>query len=494
MGGGRRIKSIARFVLLVFGIPLFGYAAGFTLTWADEQSYVQAVMASPEAVGAQTWPETIEPLAEGCPDPAFHAKWNSFCVAYPAFVVLRDSCFWTCAAALAAMAAVWLTGRLGRQSPGLLAALFGIEIRLVCILLSGLILVQGVILTIVAAGVEALAFKTVNGHLIAAVGFGSLFAALVMIRNAFRIAARFHSRALAAAVTRQAQPRLWQFIDAIAAKLQASPPKNLIVGLEPELYATAADIYLPLSGTKLSGETMHLSLSLMRLLSHAELAAAIGHELGHFKGRDTAYSLRFLPIYRGIGASLRSTHTERDFIARTALFPAREVLSFCLAQFEKAELSVARSREFAADAAGAQASSAAALIAALAKSAVFAPLWWAQIEACGEGGDRENNMAEAFEREARRLCAEQDPNILVAQITESNQPHPTDRHPTFKARAQALQASGLSAYSLLDLNSTMSSSFIDRAEALEVELSAALQNALGPAAEPASTAEDASSA
>ncbi|MFD2022059.1 M48 family metalloprotease [Pseudocitrobacter faecalis] len=51
-------------------------------------------------------------------------------------------------------------------------------------------------------------------------------------------------------------------------------------------------------GERLTGNTLYLPLTYLSLLNEAEIAAVVGHELGHFTGEDTQYSLRFAPSTR----------------------------------------------------------------------------------------------------------------------------------------------------------------------------------------------------
>lgn len=62
----------------------------------------------------------------------------------------------------------------------------------------------------------------------------------------------------------------------------------------------------------------------MALLDDAEAAAVIGHELGHFTGEDTQYSLRFVPLYAGMQNSLEQMASSSQGISGlTALCCAR---------------------------------------------------------------------------------------------------------------------------------------------------------------------------
>jgi hypothetical protein len=65
--------------------------------------------------------------------------------------------------------------------------------------------------------------------------------------------------------------------------------------------------------TPLHGRTLACAAAVPGVLSRAEVDAAIGHELAHFVGEDTEYSLRFVPIYDGVSRSLETlTQTMMD--------------------------------------------------------------------------------------------------------------------------------------------------------------------------------------
>ncbi|WP_419539255.1 M48 family metalloprotease [Methylorubrum populi] len=95
-----------------------------------------------------------------------------------------------------------------------------------------------------------------------------------------------------------------------------------------------------------------------------ETAAIIAHELAHYAGGDTAYSQRFLPIYAGVGRSLDAVaEGERGSLG---LFrPSLRLGLFVMERFHLAVRHWSRAREFAADAAGAAATSAEAAARAL---------------------------------------------------------------------------------------------------------------------------------
>jgi Zn-dependent protease with chaperone function len=114
-----------------------------------------------------------------------------------------------------------------------------------------------------------------------------------------------------------AQPQLWSFVREIASHLGATPPSNIVIGLAPNFYVTSADVTVYPERRKQLNETLYLSLPLMRILSRQELTAVIGHELGHFKGDDTKFSLKFYPIYAGTTQALAALESRAEDGARS---------------------------------------------------------------------------------------------------------------------------------------------------------------------------------
>lgn len=99
-------------------------------------------------------------------------------------------------------------------------------------------------------------------------------------------------------------PELHGFVRDLANKLGSTPPKNIVVGLEPNFFVTNADVYSLVDRQLLNDETLFVSAPLSRLMTKDELAAVIGHELGHFRGEDTVYSMKFAPVYAGMARAI----------------------------------------------------------------------------------------------------------------------------------------------------------------------------------------------
>lgn len=187
------------------------------------------------------------------------------------------------------------------------------------------------------------------------------------------------------------QPRVWGFVRELAAKAGAKAPDHLIVGFTPNFFATEAKVVCA-SGT-FEGETMYLSLPLCRILSPSELSAVILHELAHFKGDDAKFSIHFYPIYRGIAGSIGGVSNASQQIikigqyipfaafklivalAGLSLLPSVYLLSFFLDSFSRAENSISREREIAADALAAHHEGSHAIATVLVKIAAYAHVW-----------------------------------------------------------------------------------------------------------------------
>jgi len=116
--------------------------------------------------------------------------------------------------------------------------------------------------------------------------------------------------------------------------------------------------------------------------------------------------------------------------------PARVVLEFFIEQLSIGIREIERAREFAADAAGARATSPADVARALLKSGAVAGLWrYLQNEMikAQARGTRATNVAEVFNTLASKL------KIDAAKVLHGTIAHPTDTHPPTLDRIEALR-------------------------------------------------------
>lgn len=269
------------------------------------------------------------------------------------------------------------------------------------------------------------------------VGFAALIAAATLVA-ALRAANQDQpAGVLARAVSPDAAPRLWSFVGRVAEDLGADRPRNILVGLDPTFFATAAPISVPERDQPLTGETMYLSLPLMRLFTEQELRAVVAHELGHFCGEDTRYSLRFAPIYRRLGLALHALSGGDGRFDNPLTWPAASVLSFMHDAFASNERAIGRARELAADEAAVRVAGPKALGLSLAKVAVYAPLW-TKIRA--ENADRLGagrvtaNLSKTYADAARYDVSHQLIDKVLDTVLAARLAHPTDSHPPLSER------------------------------------------------------------
>jgi Zn-dependent protease with chaperone function len=378
----------------------------------------------------------------------------------------------TAAAMIAVLLLVWLTARLAQNNRALLASVFGAEIRLVLALTCLLIPAQGWILILSALVFGRMLPAATQLYVLAPVCFGVVSGLIGMLLATVQAIRLPPQEIIGRAMARAEQPRLWALVDQVGEQIGADPPDRLILGLEATFFATGGRVRLNGDRSILSGETLFIAVPLLRLLSPLELRAVIGHELGHFKGLDTVYSQRFVPIYRGLAGSLHRLDATRGF-ARIVTLPAMAVIEFCLHIFSRAERGISRAREIEADRLGALAASPHAIVATLVKLAAFHRAW---IEANQinlsflDSGRVLDNIADAFEEQAGQVRRSTSAAALLDGTRDLQQPHPTDTHPTLEARAAALGVDLTDADALLMLGKIRAIDLMDEADALETSL------------------------
>lgn len=237
------------------------------------------------------------------------------------------------------------------------------------------------------------------------------------------------------------QPRLALLVQQIAKTTNARMPDNIVLGLDPNFFATTAPMHTPTSRRLLTGQTLYLSLPLMRVLSLDEVKAVVGHELAHFSGSDTIYSRHFAPIYRGLEEAAQAADEHKKYDKNPLLMPARLFLRFMIDCFSRNAAKSSRSRELRADQIGSGASTPADLGYALIKTGILSMLWHREMEDTLHDisrGKFRRNMSASFEDKLRYDVDPEKLPPLVSFSLGDHTPHPTDSHPETKERLQAL--------------------------------------------------------
>ncbi|WP_338663584.1 M48 family metallopeptidase [Pararoseomonas sp. SCSIO 73927] len=261
--------------------------------------------------------------------------------------------------------------------------------------------------------------------------------AVVQLRRAMDLFTPDPLPILGRPVTPEEAPGLWRMLDDLAGRLGALRPDNVVVGLTGGFFVSSGPKLLEPGGASLGGRTLYLPLPYLPLLREDEVATIIGHELAHFSGGDTEYSLRFVPIYAGVSRSLDAVVTaglDAGGTISPLIRPALRLGVFVMDQFHHAVRHWSRLREFEADAAGARVTSADAAARALLRTAAAHPRIEAVLDSAAETpAEAPPDLVEATFRLASEKGLE-DPSPHL----EEAQPHPTDTHPPTRQRLAAL--------------------------------------------------------
>ncbi|MFM0009172.1 M48 family metallopeptidase [Paraburkholderia sediminicola] len=312
------------------------------------------------------------------------------------------------------------------------------------LLLAIAVLGQAALLVFSVYTLESTAIHRVHGVLLGTIAVAAIAACWSLLRFTFGLFKPQPMLVKAVALSRDEQPELYAFVDDIAKRLNAKPPKNIVAGIEPNFFVTVSQVNLFGQNHTLTNETLFLSLAMMRLFSKQEFAAVIGHELGHFRGDDTTYSIRFAPTYARLGKAWAAMSIQSGGAADLARLPALVMLGTCWNVFASAERTIGRERELLADKARAEASDAPSLARALAKISTHAVQWGhltrAHIDQLAEGRTF-TNLSTTFEDGCRTALGTMDWKAARDALGSSTQAHPVDTHPPLSQRLDNLGTS-----------------------------------------------------
>ncbi len=352
------------------------------------------------------------------------------------------------ALSVAALCTAALLGRAGRHSRDALLRGFSFIRRALPTLMGAQVMLMAVAFVAVVA-FESMALLDVDefsaggfkllgiGVVVAAISLWTAFRAVLQLR---RTVAAFTPDPMpidGRLVSPAEAPGLWALVGDLAGRLGALQPDNLVVGLTGGFFVSSGPKWLRPAGTALSGRTLYIPLPTLPLLRADEVATIVGHELAHFSGGDTDWSQRFLPIYAGVERSLDAVATAatgEGGAASPLVSPSLRLGQFAMEQFHWAVRHWSRVREFAADAAGAAATSPDAAARALVRISALQPRIEEVLDPAAHTPAEApaDLVAAAFDN--ARVRGLDDP----ATHLEDEQPHPTDTHPPTRQRLAAL--------------------------------------------------------
>jgi Zn-dependent protease with chaperone function/tellurite resistance protein len=434
-GRGEREEGMAgliRVLLIGLAIPALGFAVA---AWVISD------------VNADLAKEGLPTIQEICGLEAAQSQQEvrEACAEFAPIGLLRTASVYAGLFGLVIPVLFWLGSLVAGKSRPRIAIVFPALVRISVVLLSLMVLAQGAILTYATYLGESYLVGRVHIFVIGAIGIGALVGAIGLISASASLGQKLQTQVIGKRLRQQDAPKLYAFVRSLAEKLRARPPENIIIGLDPNFFVTSADVALIGAGETLRGETLFVSAPLSRLLSQREFAAVIGHELGHFRGGDTEYSMKFAPVYAGLGSAINALASKEDEgAAALAKLPAISILSYMLEVFASNERTIGRDRELIADQAGAEASSPADLATALVKVSLYSGLWdharSKNVERLNQGKIA-RNLSSVFQDITKYDVEHDSLEQIKAQVLEKRIAHPTDTHPPTSERLSALGVS-----------------------------------------------------
>lgn len=363
---------------------------------------------------------------------------SSACSTLANIILLKDASLISGLVSCATVLFYLLISKFAGTNRKLVSRLFPPLIPLVLLAIAIQTFVQGVIITYGVYIGESFLIGRVHFFLIGMVALGAVIGSVQIVGTIFSLGKKLIHTQKAINILPSDQPNLWSLVKQIAEDIESTPPNNIIVGLEPTFYATAAEVNIG-DNSNLKGETLYLSLPLMRLCNLDELKSIIGHELGHFKSNDTLYSTKFTPVYRGLGNSISQLSGSDSGALVLARLPALCVLSSMYDSFAKNVAIISREREFEADAVGVSVSSARDLSYALTKVILFSGMWndvlIDNIKRLNKG-KISANLSLVFKDNAAFNLSNKDISKTKDKILSSSISHPTDSHPLLSQRLE----------------------------------------------------------
>jgi Zn-dependent protease with chaperone function len=388
-------------------------------------------------------------------------------------VLMQSASIWVSIASLLLVFAISLAGRFSAKSRPVLLAVFSPGLYITMGTTCAIVVVDAALLFGAIWFGESALIGRVHVGIMLSLGIGAAFGVFAMVKATFRALGKATSYAIGRKLTDEQAPELWAYVRDLSKSLSAHPPANIVVGLEANFYVTEANVVC-LDGT-LTGRTLFISLPLSRILNRGELTAVIGHELGHFIGADTKFSLRFYPIYRGASealVALQPGNSEQGAGVTLATMPALLILGHFLEAFSVAENGIGRQRELEADKVGARLGGEKNLATALVKIHAFSPFWDGMdplIRKTLSDGKALINTSSIF----ADVVAENSKREVLNDLSEARMTHPTDSHPTLSDRLTNLAASveGCAPEALITKPVDPAISLIRDFETIEKELS-----------------------
>ncbi len=232
---------------------------------------------------------------------------------------------------------------------------------------------------------------------------------------------------LSRALPPEEAPELWQLVRTAAERLQTAPPDHILAGMQMNFYVT--ELAVVHDHGRVSGRTLYVSYPLLKQLSEDEVLAIIGHELGHFIGKDTALTREFYPLQLKVQSTMHVL-AKSGWIG----WPSLELLKYFTWIFQNTARTASRDRELLADAKGANLTSPHVMARALIKFQLAVEVFQRAMLAArrDSGNPLDFDLKTAVQQS---LGADA---TFWSNLFEQRLPHPMDTHPTLHVRLESL--------------------------------------------------------
>lgn len=138
-------------------------------------------------------------------------------------------------------------------------------------------------------------------------------------------------------------------INEVCSKLNIQIPNNILLSFRPTFYVTESPITTLKS--KYKGRSLVIGIGHLRYLNNNEFKAIIAHEMGHFTGKDTIFSIYIAPLYKGIRRiiGILGQYSDDSTIIFLPMLPLILILKIYYNLYAKLESKISRQREKRAD-------------------------------------------------------------------------------------------------------------------------------------------------
>lgn len=230
-------------------------------------------------------------------------------------------------------------------------------------------------------------------------------------------------------ISRASAAQLWNHIDTVAERLNTKAPDHIIAGIDCNFFVTESTIVINEQQTY-KGRTLFISLPLLRKLTINEADAILAHELNHLRGGDTTNSAALAPKLAHCNQYLELLSD--NVATRLICYP----LAMYRLIFELALQKESRQREYMADKAATEITSAKNIIHSLIKVEAYAT-YRNQIEnSLFEQDKLHQGEIGIAQQIAKGLNTFVHSEQFLQNMEEIRIPHPFDSHPKLKQRME----------------------------------------------------------